>query len=54
LEYAIKDFKQALKLQPKHHNASKYLKETLFEKGLRYVVDILYRLNEMARAVSMQ
>ena len=35
LEYAIKDFRHALKIHPKHHNASKYLEETLFEKGMR-------------------
>ncbi|XP_028391496.1 tetratricopeptide repeat protein 14-like [Dendronephthya gigantea] len=35
LEYAIKNFKEALKLYPKHHNARKYLIETLFEKATR-------------------
>lgn len=35
LENAIKDFRQALKVHPKHHNACKYLRETLFEKAVR-------------------
>ena len=35
LENAIKDFREALNVHPNHHNASKYLKETLFEKAIR-------------------
>lgn len=35
LENAIKDFRKALKVHPNHHNACKYLKETLFEKAVR-------------------
>lgn len=35
LDNAIKDFRAALKRHPKHHNANKYLKETLLEKAVR-------------------
>ncbi|XP_046850263.1 tetratricopeptide repeat protein 14-like [Xenia sp. Carnegie-2017] len=55
LDYAIKDFKQALKLQPRHHNACKYLRETLFEKGsrlknsgsLKESIDVFQELTEL-------